>query len=749
MSRTCLFSSAALALIIAAPAWGQSKPAQAPADSPQTDPSSDTSGIGDIVVTAERRSESVQKSSVSIEVITGPQLSAVTKPSDLTNISPGIQVGTSGVQPQVYIRGVGDTTVNSRTQGAVAFNVDGIYYARGTQFSPSLFDISRIEVLKGPQGTLYGRNASGGAVNVITVKPQLNTTEGFVEGEVGNFALKRFSGAVNLPLSSTIAVRFAGQVIDRDGYTSDGGQDQRNQAVRMRGLWQPSDTVSLLLNGDYAHINGNGSGTVVKPSPDGDPWRGNVDTPLAFPFIFNAATAPLTTPNDRYIESNTLGASAELNVNLGFATLTVVPSYRDQDIAYTAYTSNFRFHEEGSDRQTTLEARLGNDSRILKWVAGYYYYGDKQDLGLYPLATGTLTGAVKFNQKIVAHAGFAQATLTVAKPLRIIGGVRYTSEKVSGIFQTGRGAAPIVPFTPTGAPVDIGSLSYDKVNYKVGAEFDLGPRSLLYATYATGFKAGGFVQTVACGAVTYKPEQLEAFTVGSRNRFFDNKLQVNAEAFRWKYRDQQISFTGNDSCGGITNLTRNPGNATIEGANIDIVVKPTANDTLRLAGEYTHAVYDTFLLTQFGLGAYAPTGGTRCSSSAAAGRAGFFDINCAGQQIPRTPEWSGTASYRHDFNLAGGKVSAGGNAVYASSRWLDFAYLPNGRGSAYVVFNADLIYTSPSGRVSVTGYADNISNKAVYTSGNNIVTRAPNGFRYYTANIQPPRTYGVRTRFNF
>lgn len=251
-----------------------------------------TTTVDEIIVTAERRSETLQRSSLAMSVIAAAEAQALTKPSDLTAVAPGVQVGGYGPQPQIYIRGVGDQTGNSRGQSAVAFNIDGVFYGRGSAVGPSMFDIARIEILKGPQGTLYGRNASGGAINIITAAPELGELFGYANGEAGSENLRRGNAAVNLPLGETAALRIAGQVVKRDGYLSDGSQDEDSRALRARLLWKPGERTSFLLNADVSHVGGIGGGYAVYPATDGNPWRGARAQPLPWSYQFNAATAP-------------------------------------------------------------------------------------------------------------------------------------------------------------------------------------------------------------------------------------------------------------------------------------------------------------------------------------------------------------------------------------------------------------------------------------------------------------------------
>jgi iron complex outermembrane receptor protein len=702
--------------------------------------------LEEIVVTAERRSETLQRSSVAMEVVPGDIAQKITNPQDLTTVAPGVQVASSGTQPNVYIRGVGDQTGNSRGQAAVAFNVDGVYYARSNAAGAQMFDMERIELLKGPQGTLYGRNASGGAINIITAAPKLGVVNGYVGGEVGSYNLWRGDAAVNAPIGDTAALRVAGHVVKRNGYLSDGGEDEDTQSLRARFLWKPSQKFSLLLNGDVSKLGGIGLGYAIYPAINNDKWRGARAQPLPWPYQFNASTAPYTQPNDAFQNVRNKGLSAQADIDLGFATLTVIPAWRKQDSLAAFYGPNFRYSEDADTKQASGEARLSRESARLKWVLGVYYFDEELDQS-YSSVQNTLK-AGHYDASRQAWAGFFQGTVSVTDRLRLIGGIRYTTETVNGDYDTGTGAIGLFPYARTTVTTTIVPIKSNRTNYKVGAEFDVAPTSMLFATYATGFKAGGFVPTTSCGADIYKPEEISALTVGLRNRFLENRLQANVEVFDWKLKDQQVTAVTLDPCGAtIGQFISNPGDASIKGANLDLVFKLTAADTLRASVEYTDATYDRFSSNQFGIGVYAPAYGTRCVAKPAGGS--LFNANCEGQQLPRTPKWAGTMGYEHRFELGAGNLVFGANAQLASSRWLDYAYMRNSKAPGYTVINAELTYNSPKNRWAASVYGNNLTNEAVYTGGSDHTVLAPNGAPYLVATIQRPRVFGARLRYNF
>jgi len=746
MSRkllSVLLASSAITVLLTAPALSQT------ASAPAANAAAGSAGteIQEVVVTAEHRTENLQKTSLSIDVISGPAVQNVKTPEDLSTLSPGVVIANRGSSPQVFIHGVGDQSSDNTGIGAVAFNVDGVYYARQEAAGPAFFDIQRIEVLEGPQGTLYGRNATAGAVNILTNQPKLDSLGGYASADFGSYNLQREEAAVNLPLGSTAALRVAGQMTSQDGYLSSGLDDDHSKALRARLLFEPNDRYSILINGDVSQVTGDGGGFAVYPVVKGNPWTGTTAQPLLFPYEFNAKTVGLTTPNDSTVNSKNYGVNFEANADLGWAKLTLIPSYRYQDIYAVQYSTNSRFAENATTGEPTVELRLSQDSSDLKWVTGFYYYQEN----LYvpdSITQNALSGtSAEFDRK--AYAGFAQATYSVFDKLRLIGGVRYTSETITGSFSAATGAIgdPLAPYHVTGSSTQITPITESRLNYKVGAEYDLTATSMAYITDSTGFKAGGFSTAVGCGALPYKPEDLSALDGGIKNRFFDNRLQVNAEGFLWHYTNQQIAVVTENPCGTVGQEILNPGDATIEGGNLDVVFRLTSSDTLRGSVEYTNSSYDTFDITQRGAGPYAAGLGSACSSSSAP-TAGYFNIDCAGEELARTPRWSGTAAYEHVFVLGDDLLTFNVDGQFASARWLDIGYGPNGLAPGYARLNTELRFESKD-NWTASIYVNNVTDAAVYTGGLNLTALAPNGSSLYAASIAPPRTAGVRFRVNF
>jgi iron complex outermembrane receptor protein len=718
-------------------------------------------GLEEVVVTAQKRSENLQKSSLAIQSVSDVELvqAGVVQVRDLTALVPGMQIGQGGSATQIFIRGVGDYSASQLANPGVAFNVDGVYVGRPQAVEGNFYDVARIEVLKGPQGTLYGRNSTGGAINVITNQPDLSRGfSGEASLEVASYGATHESGAANIPLSSTVGLRAAFDVVNRDGYLSNGGDDDQHAAARLHFLYAPSDAISLLVSLDYYHVHGIGPNYAIgsygaNPLPGGiDPWTesnsayglGSIATVLPL--------GPLLTLGGMnfvpHIDNTAKNASIKFTADLGWATLTVLPAYRDfrdDERNFPAFSNNQIF----TSKEKTLEARLNHDAGATKWVAGGYYYGEDS------------TGVANINQGIVqathaaypvnktdAYAGFAQVSQSVSDAVRLIGGLRYTSEKhklngmISSVNLTPGG--PVASVEPFG-----GDKTFTATTWKAGVEYDLSDDNMLFATVSTGFKSGGINQEpeTAPGNNAFQPERLTAYELGSRNRFFDNRLQVNLEIFDWKYKDHQESVITFDTLGAPNFLIVNAGDATVYGASLDVQVKATSNDVLRAYAEYNQGKYSSFQLNPAAF-TFNPAS-TSCPYGPphpdAAGLP-VITVDCSGKALARAPKWTASFGWAHTFPLSGGgQLRSNLTGQYASWRWGAVDFTAQERLPAYLLANAELAYTTARGGLTVAAFVRNLTDEAVATSALQSAFAPPTVV--YT--LQPPRTYGARLQFKF
>ncbi len=753
----------------AATASAQVTPASAPQEASD---STETQGIADIVVTAQRREENLQRAAVPVTAIGSEELirAGVTGPESLNRLVPALVVQPTGLSTSFFIRGVGAAALNSFQENAVAFSVGGVFFARPTAPSGSFFDLQRVEVVKGPQGTLYGRNATAGAINLVPIAPTLDTVKGTVLAEYGNYDSKKLSGAINLPLGSIAALRVAAQYVDRDGYLSDGYDDENGWAVRGQLVIEPSDRFSMLFAADYYKQGGKGIGTVLIPSPQTpnapDPdLRIGASDPSILAILQTRTLATFSTPpfsnfpvatrlalisypgTDGFVRSKFWGTSVTAKGDLDFADLTAILAYRKSQPDTLTYSPGFPGRQIEDNDQITAELRLSSKPGArLGYVVGAFVFDEKQ------------TAFNNFSQGLLAdttyrprlHTGseaiFGQLTFNVTDALRVVGGGRYTLERKSMAGDTKNTSffVPVAPFVPIS-----GTLSYKEPTWKAGVEFDVGPRSLLYANVATGFKAGGFYPSA--GANTYLPERLTAYTVGSKNRFLDNKLQVNIEAFYWKYRDQQLTYVGpiESTPGNFAQagVTVNAGKARMYGVEAELVFQPTSNDTLGVTVQYLNARYDRLIYK-----AISSSGApllTNCAVSndtrVATPPTRLFIVDCSGRPGLNSPEWTANVSYQHVFELgADNALTVGARSRIESSSWINFDYLDFQKRSAFT--NTDAYLTLANKRMgwSVTGFVSNIEDSTVYQGA---LTRPIINVTLFS--LRPPRTYGVRVGFDF
>jgi iron complex outermembrane receptor protein len=701
--------------------------------------------IQEIVVTASRREETVQRSSLAIEAFGNEALRAagVAQAADLSKLVQGLQVGFSGSTTQIYIRGVGDFSANPLANPGVSFNVDGVYVGRPEGVGVNFYDMTRLEVVKGPQGTLYGRNSSGGAINLITNSPTLDGVKGTANLDVGNYSLIHVDGAINLPLSDTVAIRAAVNRIKRDGYLSDGTSDDDQLAARVKLLYAPSADTSLLFSIDGAEVRGEGGGYVYLPRrPGSDPWEGST-SPAANAYV--ASLNPFIVPggSDSFVHNNFWNASAQLDQNLGFADLTVIGAYRHTDTDTLSYNAQSQHLLDKSD-QETLEARLGHSTPELKWVGGLYFFHEANpgEIRIF-VGPGLLKSRPTYDPSGTSYAAFGETTWSVTDQWRLIGGARYTVEKrkLSGNFFV---------YPTQGADfIDVeifgGEETFKSPTWKAGTEFDLSPGSMLYFTASTGFKSGGLTQTIPPDNV-YNPEKVLAFELGSRNRFFDNKMQLNLEAFDWTYKDQQNSHLTFDTLGNVNFLTQNAGKARLFGLNVDLIVKPTQADTVHLAAEYDDSKYQTFQY-QVPVFAYSPEAtGCRNAGVSPGPFVPLATIDCSGFELPHAARWTGDADYTHSFGLnSGAAIDFNAGARLSSQTWLTVDFTPSERAPSFVMFNSSIGYTSPKRDYRVDLYVRNINNAKEYTGGQE-QTFAPG---LISANISAPRTYGMQVHVNW
>ncbi len=742
----------ALAMFAAAPAHAAGVQGE---DAPAAQ-QEENEGLGEIVVTAQRRSENVQRAALSITAISGDDLtsSGINNTDALSTKTVGVEIQPSGGPYTTFsIRSVSGLSGNAFADPAVAVNVGGVYLATPTTFRGMYFDLDRVEVLKGPQGTLYGRNATAGAVNIIPNRPkfELGGNVGFAAGNYGHLD---FNGALNVPLGDTVAIRIAGTRAKHDGYMSLGTNDEDVQALRGSLLFEPSSNFSLLLFADWAHEGGFGPGATLRKSCSAlgrtgtncfvaDPYTDVGDLPS---YYTSAGIAVQT--RSPFLDSDYygLGLNADLTTDVG--TVSLIAGYRKSDVSYVTTATSWQLRENQRPEQKSVELRLASpDGQRLQYVFGAYYL----DTEMHARANGESATRRTFSDQWTNLSGwtgalFGQLTYGLTDTFRLTGGVRYTYEKKSSDSRryniSAVGPDPVIPPGEGTTPLNIvaGSRTWEKVNWKAGIEFDPGPSSLLYANVSTGFKAGGFYYGPP-GSETYQPEQVTSYVIGSKNRFLDNSLQLNAEAFYLDYTDQQISFVKLVG-GGSTLVTENAGKSYAYGIEVESEFLITPTTRIGAQVQYLRAKYQAFSYLTIA----PPPSTSQCTVSA--GPPPQSNVDCSGTVPLRSPRWTLLGSIEQTFPLAnGGNIIADGNIRYEDEYQNDVSYLPLGISPATARINVSLGYVAPGDRFSIKAYVENLTDVVTISAETMSTSYAVN--QAFGARLLAPRTYGVRGQFRF
>jgi iron complex outermembrane recepter protein len=773
----------AAAIIIPSAALGQTQAAAAPEA---------VFGLEEIVVTAQRVEENLQRAALAISAVSGEDLerAGVTDVTQLTQLTPALQIGNLfGPYPAFYLRGVGNFSTNSLSDPAVAFSVDGVYFARQSSAQGVFYDLERVEVLKGPQGTLYGRNATGGAINVITAKPRLGEYSGDVTVEVGNYNSLKATGAANIPLGEANALRVAAQSVRHDGYYTDGTGDEDGASVRVQLASHPSESIRLNLGVDYSQQGGRGAGATVVGLPFED--RVGLSDPRAqaryrSSLSFLAGNTMPAVQNDGFNDNTFYGAYFQADIDTPLGALTILPAIRRNELDFRNTSSGFLIRQRETDDQRSLEVRLASDNdRPLRYLLGAYYFDEETDTRV--AYNQAFFGAYShFKTDTQSSALFGRLTWAATDRLRFTVGARSTRDEKSAhldaynsivicptallpppagprfcfggpsvpdsltppsiLFAPNGALLPVIPFGTTGNILSTTrtnirpSKDFSKMTYRGAVEFDLGPTSLLYASVETGFKAGGFFASV--DNPSYAPETITAYTVGSKNRLFGNRLQLNVELFYWKYKDQQFSHFRVNSLNGNEFVTENIGESSYRGVDVDAQFLATENTLLTANVQYLDAENESFIYRNpAGLG--APV--TGCPSTLDAPRAQFI-VNCSGRRPVKAPEWTATFGLQQTVPLGDtGKLIFDVHANYQSDIMNGQDYLPLQVQESYWLADLQATYTDAEERYAISAFVNNVSDEAV--AGNIQVN--PRASTLFTATLRPPRTYGLRVSGKF
>ena len=580
--------------------------------------------LEEIIVTARKTQESLQEVPISVTVHTGESLKAagVTEFAQVASLTPNFDVRSNGVRgdfaADLTIRGQTSTTSDLTIDQAVGININGAPVTRGTNLFGNLFDIEQIEVLKGPQGTLFGKNTTGGLVIVTTKAPQLGENSGYVEATVGNFSQTDVEAVGNVAVGDNAAFRFGAAVTSRDGFGpglltdgSDSGfdlADDDEEFFRASFLYQPSDDFSLRINADTHDVDENGALTraLIPFFPVATP-------PVSDIFVSganfnNGVVVPQN--DDPAVTADETNINATIEANLGFANLTSITSYRDQDSETSLNFSPLGAIIIGQDSELIAqEFRLSGETEKFTWQTGVFLSNEEGSDRNNTIGRGQVTAVENDSISIFAQGGF-----NLSDNLSLTVGARYTEDdravelvELGALADFGGSVAAARAGLGT-TTLDDGSVilndgttiendaEFEEVSWTVALDYKVAENQLIYGSISRGFRSGG-IDGDGLLSTEVEPEFVDNIEIGYKGDFLNNTLRWNTSIWYSDYTDIQIqSFSLDESVteGVPLAVLNNAAEADLYGLESEIEWLPSNNFTLKAGIGFTDGDFGEF-----------------------------------------------------------------------------------------------------------------------------------------------------------
>jgi len=721
--------------------------------------------IEEIVVTASKRSQSIQDVSTSVSAFNEDdlKLGGIEDVSRLEHMVPGLRFGQSGHEVRLAMRGTRTNNVGTEAEQVVGIFEDGVYVPTTTQALGAYVDVERIEVLRGPQGTLYGRNTFGGTINIITNEPSFENVEYNVSGLFGAYSRYRVEGMLNLPLGDTFAVRLAGLSDTHDGYientnqpgTADDLNDKDMQFFRATLRWQPTDAFDASLRVASSTVDSNGSAIwgyqQIGGYVGGVYRQGHQYAPADASDHFDQGPWKVSRNLASLADVESTSATLSLNWDWNFATLKVIYNFTDFE-GQQQYDSDY---SDGGDplnngftgwdsAQETWSAEVqlvSSGEGPLEWLLGYYYYELTANWNWNALENGQWIEPYWDRQGdyVSDSVGyFANASYSLTDRLRFIGGVRYAEDTKGQRDPLDWNVWPPVP-----RPGDGEKGEWDKTLWKAGIEYDLSPDVMVYGVASTGYRAGGINFIAPNVPLSYAPEEVTAFEAGLKSTLQDGRLVVNAAAFANQYRDmhaQSFIYLGG---GGVSEFTENGGELDAQGLEVEVKWLPAEN--------WDVTGWVSFLDAEFGEYNVSKLAGL----GSAGGRQDLNDpqrplLSLEGWAPALSPEFSTGLQVSHDILLGNGSVLTPFlQTTYTGKYYAHDVNVPGVDQGAHTKSDLRLIWTSANSRIQAQAFVLNVEDEAVL---NRVVVFNPGGtvdLASLQAHWNNPRTWGVSVTYSF
>lgn len=743
---------------IAAPAivYAQNAPKPATPENSKVDES--LAEIPEIIVTAQKRAQNIQDVPIAISAFSGAALAdrGTQTIDSLTSIAPGLSGhATSSGQQSYTIRGVGSNDFSVGNDPAVGIYLDEVYIGRAAGALTNVFDLARVEVVRGPQGTLFGRNATAGAISIFRNTPS-DKLEGYVEGQYARFNDYTLSGVLNLPVSDSFALRGSLFYRSKDGDRNRplGGvplEDVDTFSGRLAAKVQASDAVRIDLNFDYQRDRNS------PPALHSQTYNGPLANVGFYETTSNGTRTELFNNRDIYM------VSGKITADLGAATLTSISSFRKYDVNYLedfdgAPTTLIKTGPHESQDAYSQELRLNGSSGNLNWTVGGNVYhenvsqiysviydeeavcgGLARARGFPTVPCGVLLAALTGSPTPLPYVGkanvneinysagkytswglYVDATYKFDDHFEVTLGGRYSHDNKRIDINTPNPGATLAPIA-LGAP-SIFQQTTNGVLREQRSWSNFSPRGVLryvfnpdfnaYASFSRGYKSGGFNTLTPSGGI-FNPENISSYEAGLKGRAFDGRLQFNLAGYYYTYTNLQVQVIS------LVSFTQNAGKARGYGVEMSLTARPFQGLTLSPTLSLLNAKYQE----------YTPSAG----------------VSYKGNKLNRSPAVSGSFTATYGFGLGdAGDFEISSETRFQSKQFFDPNNSPLQTGDGFVVSDLRATYKSPDDRWELTGFAKN-----VFAEKYIVTTRVIEPVNIATYRAGDQRTFGVRARYRF
>ncbi len=709
-------------------------------------------GMEEVLVTAQRRVTDLQTTAAAISALSGDDLvkRSIDDIEDLGITSPSMNVALYQGEAQIYIRGIGYSGIVGGSDSSTALHQDGVYLSRSSAAVPAFFDVDRIEVVRGPQGTLYGRNATGGSVNVIT---RGGTEEWSADASVlvGDYSRYRVFGAVSGPINDKTQFRIAAQTERQDGYTTlqrpvsdplsgvgvtSDVENTDEYMIRATLDYQPTDTLSITLKGDYYEADDQNSVWLYFNEGTGtNPFFRNYVQERGGELPANPLSRRQDSDLPHFNTPKIYGALARVDWDIGDYSVTSITAFKHtnplnrNDLDATGAFGVDQTREEDHD-QFSQEFQIASPQEArFNWILGFYYFTEENDIrneyflpfvdeqfGL-PSDDECCLLLLNGRSETEAYAVFGEGTYRLTDRLDAVIGMRYSDET-----RDGNNNVQLVNF-PTDVLDNVAEFeeaSFDDFTPKLGLNYSVSDQTFLYGSVSQGFKSGGF-NVGSYQNTPFDPEEITAYEVGLKTDLMDNRLRLNSALFYYDYEDYQFQDVENNNT-----VIRNAAEAEILGLEIEGTALLGQRWVLDFGATYLDAEFANFEA----IDPKAPELGLQVLD---------------GRRLPRAPEFKYSVGLTYTAPVAAGDLSLRVDYTWQDEVFFSAFNVAQLYQDSYGWGRARATYEPSDGGWSVAAFVDNISDEEIIsnaTFNGDIIDST------VTGNMAPPRTVGVEFRFS-